>query len=174
MSKIIQDSDIETIKKLLLNRNSYSEIKNILDNLDNNSQDFKLDESQVPKTLPQELVTRAGNLGDVSGCPDILKEEIKFLEDTLILGDIGFTTRDKITWRLKELKELQSQQLKSSILNDKAQDLSDGVINRSSVEQTVDSNIQDILKDILDLRNHHGKSSIIDADLDKIINKYSD
>jgi len=37
-----------------------------------------------------------------------------------------------------------------------------------------DSKSELIIKDILDLRNHHGKSSIIDADLDKIINKYND
>ena len=36
------------------------------------------------------------------------------------------------------------------------------------------SKVEDILKDLKDLRNHHGKSTIIDADLDKIINKYSE
>jgi len=34
------------------------------------------------------------------------------------------------------------------------------------------SNEEDILKDILDLRNHHGKSTITNQDLNNIINKY--
>lgn len=38
--------------------------------------------------------------------------------------------------------KLYSQQTKSSILNEKAQDFSDGVAPRSSVEQSVDTHIQ--------------------------------
>lgn len=42
MPKIIQDLDIETIKKLLLNRNSYLDIKEILDNLEDSKDDLIL------------------------------------------------------------------------------------------------------------------------------------
>jgi hypothetical protein len=37
---------------------------------------FKLEETQAPKTLPEELGTRAGNLGDVSGSATIQDENI--------------------------------------------------------------------------------------------------
>jgi hypothetical protein len=47
------------------------DIEGIIDTLaNNNSQDFKLDESQAPKKVQQVDVIATGNLGDVSGCPD--------------------------------------------------------------------------------------------------------
>jgi hypothetical protein len=44
---------------------------------------FKLEETQAPKTLPQELGTRAGNLGDVSGSANIqdIMDEYKEFEE---------------------------------------------------------------------------------------------
>lgn len=37
---------------------------------------FKLEETQAPKTLPQELGTRAGNLGDVSGSATMINNKM--------------------------------------------------------------------------------------------------
>ncbi len=85
MSKIITNEQIENLKALIRNRNSYLDIKEVLNNLEDVSQDVKLDESQAPKIPSQVEVNASKVLGDVSGCPDILNnvnllEELSSLE----------------------------------------------------------------------------------------------
>lgn len=46
------------------------------------------------------------------------------------------------------------------------------LVEERSVVQSPSPSGDDILKDLKDLRNHHGKSSITNGDLDTIINKY--
>jgi flagellar basal body-associated protein FliL len=56
---------------------------------------------------------------------------IRFEMDNNTLEAIKSINWSSINWD-------KSQQVKSSILNEKAQDFSDGIANRSSVEQTAD------------------------------------
>ena len=72
---------------------------------------FKLEETQAPKTLPQELGTRAGNLGDVSGSatminnkmnikiehkdPELTKSIRGFLEEQQAKGNLTFNMNTK-------------------------------------------------------------------------------
>jgi len=113
--KQITESDIENIKSLLKNRNSYHNIKEVLDNLEDAPQEKK-DSNSLSKVLPEG--TKQG----------------------------GMESQDDTKQHFSE----------------------------RSASLPVDTSLADILKDIKDLRNHHGKSSIIDADLDKIINKYGE
>lgn len=69
---------------------------------------------------------------------------------------------------MKQISETDIANLKSLIRNRNSY-----LDIKEVLDNLTDSKDELIIKDVRDLRNHHGKSTIINADLDKIINKYS-
>ena len=73
MPKIIQDSDIENLKKLIRNRNRYHDIKEVLDNLEDlpNSPEQSEGDALSPRLTGLEVVQSPSPSGDTM---DILKD----------------------------------------------------------------------------------------------------
>ena len=86
MSKIIQDSDIENLKALIRNRNSYLDIKNILDNL----------EDYNPQVNAIECSSKATSSGISQKTADILKDLKELLHKGIRSQIHEFEIRDII------------------------------------------------------------------------------